>query len=170
MEKTEVWKDIPEYKRLYQVSNWGRVKSLNYNNTGKEGILKPCKNKYGYMKVGLYKNGVGKTHNIHRLVALAFIPNDYNLPCINHKDENKQNNKVENLEWCTVKQNTNYGTSIERASEAKKIPIIQYTLDGEFIRIWDSITQAEQELNLSHISDCCKNKRNKCGGYIWRYK
>ena len=103
------WKDIPGYEGLYQVSNLGEIKSLNYRNTGKEKILKLIKDKKGYFHVNLYKNGKLKNLQVHRLVAMAFIPNHNNYNQVNHKDENTSNNAVENLEWCTAKYNSNYG-------------------------------------------------------------
>lgn len=179
----EIWKSLdflgyPDY----EVSNFGRVKSLK---RGKEKILHQGKNKKNYLHLELWENGKGKHFLVHRLVASAFLKNDNNLPCVNHKDENPSNNRVENLEWVTPKENTNYGTRNERVSEKLKgkpkseehkrnisKPILQYTLDGEFIRVWDSATTASKELNIqySHINDCCRRKRNKCGGFIWRYK
>lgn len=102
----EIWKDIKGYEGLYQISNLGNVKSLRKN-----VILKcsKCSREGNYYKAGLYKNGKTKTILVHKLVANAFIPNPNNLPCINHKDENKLNNKADNLEWCTYKQNNDYG-------------------------------------------------------------
>lgn len=181
MEKTEVWKslDFMGYPD-YEVSNLGRVKSLDkYINScygskqlRKEKILKQGKCTNGYLKVVLVKNGKIKNFTIHRLVALAFIPNPENYNYVNHKDENKQNNKVENLEWCTAKYNTNYGTSIKKMSKAKSKPILQYTKDGIFIKEWDSATTASKELNISqgNITECCKGKRKSASGFIWRYK
>lgn len=116
----EVWKDIDGYEGKYQVSNLGRVKSLNYNRTGEEKLLKPLENKCGYVRVVLYKDRRAKNYLIHRLVAETFIPNPNNYPIINHKDENKQNNKVKNLEWCTYEYNNTYGSTIERAVEKRK--------------------------------------------------
>ena len=116
----EIWKDIKGYKGKYQVSNLGRVKSLNYRNTGKEKILSPGKYSGEYLQVMLYKDGKLKKHSIHRLVALAFIPNSNNYPIINHKDENPSNNRVDNLEWCTYKYNSNYGTCRQKISEHAK--------------------------------------------------
>ena len=113
----EIWRDIKDYEGLYQVSNFGRVRSLNYNKTGEIKIMKLKKTRDGYLRVGLRKNGKQKWISIHRLVAEAFIPNPLNLPCVNHKiegEEGKKINTVENLEWCTYKYNTNYGTCIER--------------------------------------------------------
>lgn len=198
MEKTEVWRSLdfigyPDY----MISNFGRVKSLERVIIFKDGrkklfpekILKPNKKKNGYLQVVLCQNREKKSFSVHRLVCLIFLENPYNFPCVNHKDENKQNNHVDNLEWCTVKQNNCYGTKIERfrklrkghkvseetkekISEAKKIPILQYTLDGIFVRVWDSALSASIELNInkSSISACCKGKLKTSGGFIWKYK
>ena len=116
----EIWKDIKGYEGLYQVSNKGRVKSLNYRRTGKEKILSSSPNSYGYLIVGLCKNGKQKPFYIHRLVAEAFLTNPNNLLEVNHKDENKENNHVENLEWCDRKYNNNYGSRMERVSVSLK--------------------------------------------------
>ena len=104
----ELWLDIPEYKNLYQVSNYGRIKSLNYRRTGKEHILKQTTNNYGYKLVMLYKDGKGKMLSVHRIVAKTFIPNKNDKPEINHIDCNPANNSVDNLEWCTHRENTDY--------------------------------------------------------------
>lgn len=125
----EIWQNIANFENLYQISNYGNVKSLNYRKTGKEQILKPTTNNDGYKLVLLYKNGSRKTLSIHRLVANAFIPNPNNLPEINHIDRDKTNNTVENLEWCTHKENTDYrdltnkpvGHSILTKEEVKTI-------------------------------------------------
>lgn len=197
MEETEIWKDIPEYEGLYQVSNMGNVKSLNYNHIGKEGILKLSKSKKGYLYVILCKNGKRKNFQVHRLVAQTFLKNNNNFPCVNHKDENPSNNYVDNLEFCTYLYNNNYGTKRERLSKAKKgkfhteetkqkiseatkgkphykerKPILQYTLLGEFVRYWDSAKSASIELNINrgNIVSCCKGKRKSSGGYLWKYK
>ena len=164
----EIWKDIKEYEGLYQVSNLGRVKSLKY---GKERILKPTTNKGNYLLVILYKNKKMKTYYIHRLVALTFLPNPQNLPEINHIDEDKTNNCVDNLEFCDRKYNINYGTRIKRFSESVSKKIDQFDLDGNFIRTWSSMCQAERELGISNgkISQCCKGKRISTGKFIWKY-
>ena len=122
----EIWKDIPGYEGLYQVSNFGRVKSLRrpYGNNGgiqwtKERILSPGKDKDGYLQVNLHCNGKQHQRKVHRLVAQAFLPNMDNLPMVNHKDEDKTNNNVDNLEWCDQKYNINYGGCIDRAIETR---------------------------------------------------
>lgn len=116
----QIWKDIPGYEGLYQVSNTGKVRSLNYKGTGKKKIWKYAITVNTYKKIALYKNGEIKYYYIHRLVAQAFMPNPNNYPVVNHKDENKSNNVVWNLEWCTQQYNCNYGTCQRRKSETRK--------------------------------------------------
>ena len=113
---TEIWKNIEGYAGKYQVSNLRRVKSM----IGQEKVLHPKKHRNGHLQIGLHKDKKRKTMYIHRLVAQAFIPNPDNLPCVNHKDENPNNNNVDNLEWCTQKYNCNYGTRVDRIMETKK--------------------------------------------------
>ena len=129
----EIWKDIKGYESIYQVSNLGRVKSVarkvikkNYVSFKKERILKQQTDRYGYKKVILQRNYQIKTFSIHRLVADTFLENPYNLPQINHKDENKENNCVLNLEYCDSKYNNNYGTRNKRVSETMKKKKYQY--------------------------------------------
>jgi hypothetical protein len=121
MNNKEIWKDIPGYEGSYQVSNYGRVKRLEHiapNNIRlSEKISTQFKNQNGYMIVILSKNGEGKKFQVHRLVAQAFLPNPNNLPFVNHKDESRIHNNVENLEWCTAKYNSNYGTIKDRKSK-----------------------------------------------------
>ena len=121
--ENEVWKDIPDYEGLYQVSNLGRIKSLNFNKTGKEKIMKPRTGNRYYM-IALWKNGIRKDYLLHRIVAETFIPNPENKPFINHKDENCFNNSINNLMWCTHKENMNWGTRNERISKANKGKVI----------------------------------------------
>lgn len=156
----EEWKDIPGYEGVYEISNLGRVRR-----NGK--ILKPLKDS-GYLRAHLSKNGIAKKVLIHRLVAFAFIPNPNNYPEINHKDEDKTNNTVENLEWCSREYNINYGTRNERVSK----PVLQYDRLGNFIREWPSGLKAEEELGINNgnISSCCSGKVKTAGGFVWRFK
>lgn len=174
-----IWRDIPGYEGKYQVSNTGQVRSLNYNGTGKKQILKGGTTRDGYKIVQLWKNGKGKTYIVHRLVAQAFIPNPNNLPCINHKDENKTNNFYKNLEWCTHEYNNNYGIRNEKSSNSmqgrtfteehkqklrenhadvkgKNHPrakaILMFTLDGKFIRRFDCRVDANEYLGKKRTS------------------
>ena len=110
----EIWKDIEGYEGKYQVSNLGRVRSLNYHRMGITKLLKARKDKDGYNMAFLVRSGYNRPVGVHRLVAQAFIPNPNNYPCVNHKNEVKDDNRVENLEWCTVRYNTLYGTGVQR--------------------------------------------------------
>ena len=165
----EIWRDIDGYEGLYQISNKGRVKRLLGPS---ERILRPVLNRSGYYYIMLYNDSVKKAFRLHRLVAQAFIPNLYNKPQVNHLDENKKNNCVDNLEWATAKENSNYGSRNERITGRPSIPIIQYSKDGEFIKEWQSAVEVKRVLgiNNSHIIQCCKGKRKSAGGFVWRYK
>ena len=171
MENKEIWKDIEGFEGKYQISNMGRVKSLNFKLTGKEQIMSLKINKYGYKQILLYKDKKYKTLLIHRLVAQAFIPNPNNYPIINHINEDKTDNRVDNLEWCTQQYNLNYGDRSRKASLSNSIPVLQFSLDGEFVRKWDGATQVQNELGFNNgdISRCCRGRRKTCGGYRWRY-
>ena len=178
-EKEEIWRDAPGYEGLYIVSNKGEVKSLNYHRTKKENIMKPRKNKKGYLQIQLSNKGKVKNISVHRLVAEAFIPNPENLPEVNHIDECKTNNNVNNLEWCTRKYNNNFGTRNERSGIA-----ISKALTGcynnkiskpvkclETGLIFPSTNEAQRQFGFSHqhISACCNGKRKTCGGFHWQY-
>lgn len=174
--KKEEWRVIPGYDGLYMVSNFGRVKSMNYKCTGKERILNPLPNR-GYLSVVLYKNGKGKQYKVHRLVAMAFIPNPDNLPCVNHKDEDKTNNRVENLEWCNHSYNNNYGNHGQRIAEKNKngkrsIPIEQYSLDWVKIAEYPSAREAarQNDYDFSGIGKDCKGDLKTYKNCYWRYK
>ena len=174
-EEKEVWKDIANYEGLYQISNLGNVKSLNYLRKRIERIRIPNKNNSGYLCVGLHKGGKTKNCLIHRLVAEYFIENPDNLPQVNHIDEDKSNNCVENLEWCTAEYNTNYGTHNKRVSDTKAslVPnVLQYTLDGKFLNEYVSGRDAERKTGIPHggILQCCQGKWRTWRGYIWKYK
>lgn len=167
--KNEVWKDIPGYERLYLVSNLGRIKSLyNYR---KYNILTP-KIVRGYYQIGLRKNGVRKWKQVHRLVAQAFIENIDNLPQVNHKDENKLNNNVDNLEWCSVSYNNTYGSRIKKVREKVSIPVIKYDILGNYITEYESISEAGRKNNVSpsNICKCVKGAYKQVKGYVYSYK
>ena len=170
----EIWKDVKGYEGLYQVSNYGNIKSFprTGTRTKEERILRKSINQNGYYCVTLYKDGRSKTKNVHSIVAEAFIKNKYNFSSVNHKDENKTNNNVENLEWCTHKYNMNYGTANERRSNTEKIKIIQYDLEDNFIKEWHGIKYTSKKLKIStaNIISCCKGKRKTAGNYKWKYK
>lgn len=177
----ELWKWIPGYEGLYMVSTHGRVKR-----NGK--IRKQSTYKSGYMYVGLHKNGKGKNWKIHRLVALAFIPNPDNLPEVNHKDENKTNNHVSNLEWCDRTYNNNYGTRIEKFRKSiqgkytgnnsphygEGKPILMFSKDGEFIKKFGCIADANEYLgkdrNNPNIGKCARREQNTAWKYKWIYE
>ena len=152
----EIWKDKKGYEGHYQVSNWGRVKSIKF---GKEKILKLIKDKDGYLQVTLCKNNIKKVYKVHRLVAEAFIDNTDNLPQVNHKDENKLNNNVR------------YGTGIERRSKKRSKPVLQYDLEGNFIKEWVSINECVRNgYNQGNVAACCRGERKYHKDCIWRYK
>lgn len=169
--ENEIWKDIPGYDGYYQVSSYGNVRSLERPYTIcsktiistkskilKQGIVK------GYYNVELNVNGVAKKIFVHRLVALAFIPN------INHKDENPLNNIMENLEWCTIEYNLKYGTRQERISKNRKRKVLQYSSEGEYIAEYDGAIDAENATGIKrqNISKVILGKRHTAGGYIWK--
>lgn len=177
----ELWKDVKNYEGLYQVSTFGRVRSLdkymdvkirNVDKVLKRGkILKPAYDKDGYLRVSLCKNGKRTNFRVHRLVAEAFISNPLNLPVINHKDEVKDNNYPYNLEWCTDKYNTNYGTAIKRRAEKQSKKVYQYDLKGNLINVWASTMDCDRNgYDAKTISACCLGKLKTHQNFIWSYK
>ena len=153
-------KDIKNYEGIYGITSCGKVWSYK-----RKKFLKPTDNGSGYLIVQLCKNGEVKTYSLHRLVAQAYLPNPENLPQVNHRDENKTNNCLQNLEWCDAKYNANYGTR----NETIKKPILQFTLDGEFVREWSSATDVGKTVNVG-ICNCLKGRKKSAYGYIWEYK
>lgn len=185
----EIWKDIRNYEGLYQVSNLGRVRSLDRTITYMNGrkrfvkgtILTPAYDTRKYLFVGLSNNGIKHYFRINRLVAEAFIPNQLNLSQVNHKDENKDNNSVENLEWCDSKYNCNYGTRNKRVSKSKKgiyntkisKSVLQINPNTyEIIKEFPSLREIERELGYSpgNISSCCNGNYKIAYGFKWAYK
>lgn len=179
---TEVWKDIAGYEGLYQVSNFGRVRSLDRYVPHKSFGKKFCKgcimsehtNNAGYKTVNLCKDNRYKSYDINRLVALAFVPiREPDKTEVNHKDENKMNNQVDNLEWVTKSENEAHGTKKERQAQKIRIPVLQYDLEGNFIKEWDSATNAERKISgkfTGAISHCINGKTKTAYGYVWKYK
>lgn len=169
----EIWKDIAEYEGLYKISNLGRIKSLQHYR-GINNILTQ-RIKKGYYTIGLRKKGIRKWYLVHRLVAKTFIPNPDNLPQINHKDENKLNNNINNLEWCSAKYNNSYGTRLARVSQSNKLrkKVCKYDLKGNLIATYNSITEATK-LNglksLASVSNCCNGIYETAGGNIYRFE
>ena len=153
--------DIKDYEGLYAITRDGNIWSYRSNK-----FLKPKLTRQGYHQVVLCKDGKSKTHYIHRLVADAFIPNPNNLPEVNHKDECKTNNCVDNLEWMSRIDNINYGTRTERVAKKLSKPIYCVELD----KIFKSQVEAAEKLGISrgNINSCCKGKRKTAGGFHWR--
>lgn len=179
----EEWRSIKGYE-YYEVSNLGRIRSWINNKWRKRvtpRILSPYKLSKGYLGVSLSStSNSDKTLKIHRLVAEAFIPNPNNLPQVNHKDENKENNCVSNLEWCTNNYNLSYGTArqrifktIEKNGGYKVRPILQKDLDGNLIKEWKSANNAAKELGFCKsgiLGACHKIHRKYYKGFLWEVK
>lgn len=185
----EIWKPVKDYEGLYEVSNLGRVRSVDRFVLGSKGSLRHIKGKYliphknnkGYYLCDLYKENRRKNVLLHRAVAEAFVPNEYNLPYINHIDNNRENCVFTNLEWCTQSYNVKYSydttdrKSIMNWKSGKENrnskPILMYSKDGVFIKSFDCISDAERELGISNngIVACLKKRNKTAGGYIWEY-
>lgn len=155
-------KDVIGYEGLYQVTSCGKVWSYK-----SKKFLKPRADKYDYLRVALYKSGERKDYYIHRLVAETYLSNPEELLEVNHKDESKENNALQNLEWCDRSYNNNYGSRNERMAKSLSKPVFCIELN----RTFDSATAAAHEFSLhqSSISRCCTGERKTCGGYHWRY-
>lgn len=177
MEIKEIWKDIPNYEGLFQVSNKGRVKSVKRKcliRTVPEKIRTLSLDKYGYYHLALSKNNKRKNFFVHRLVAMAFLSNPNNYKTVNHIDGNKKNCFLENLEWASISQNTKHaykiGVKKPSGGAVKYKPVAQYKKDGTLVAIYKSIKEAFVKTKINNIS-ACLNKNNKyktSGGYIWK--
>ena len=176
----EIWKDIVGYEGLYQCSNKGRIKSLDRTVATKKGsrgfkelkgTIRKTQNRLGYRTITLFKDNERKSYYIHRLVAEVFIPNPSAFSFVNHKDESRDNNKTENLEWCSHQYNISYGTILKRKSE-KLSRIVEGThvTTGEKVT-FKSMTEAGRNgFSQSNISLCCNGKKEKYKNYKWKFK
>lgn len=182
--KKEKWKPIKGYEGLYEVSNLGRINSLYGGQSNKGGILKAAKDKKGYERICLTKNGQKRNYSVHRLVALTFIDNPHNKPQVNHIDGVHSNNSLLNLEWVTSSENHKHAWDnklrtftvdqekhLRDMHSKQSVEVCQYDLNGKYIRSWKSISTASNELNIHHsnIVSACKLLTNSAGGFQWRY-
>ena len=198
----EIWKDIKGYEGMYQVSDLGRVRSLDRKCLNREGVMvrrkgaikSLSKNRQGYLYVNLSsgtKNATNKRTRVHRLVAEAFIPNPENKPQVNHKDLDKSNNSVSNLEWVTRKENVEHAwengacksrsgchlskthkQNLSKARREKAKAVLMIDDNGSVINVFDCVSDAEEKVfngKRTHISCCCRGERKTCGGYRWEY-
>lgn len=181
----EVWKPIKGYEGLYEVSNLGRVKSLpkvvdlrRAKQNRVEKFLRPIPDGKGYLMVWLFKDQVKKMWKVHRLVADAFIPNPHNKPQVDHINADKTNNRLCNLRWCTEKENSNNPITAKRNGDSHRwtksscsVPIVQLSINGDLIKMWDCMSDVKRQLGFghSHISQCCSGKRSSAYGFIWKY-
>ena len=175
----EIWKPIKGYEGLYEVSNLGRVKRLPYSIIGKGirnfngGVLKGSIARNGYVRVTLTKNAVNKFYHVHRLVAETFIENPEKLPLINHIDENRTNNRVDNLEWCTYHYNNTYRDARKRFaatySTNHTYPVKMYSLDGELIKTFPSVREASKAMGvtITTIGRAISKTRKTAAGFVW---
>lgn len=167
MSEVETFVEIEGFEK-YEVSNLGKVRNIK---SGR--VLKTSLNNNGYLRLFLCENNKRKNLYLHRIIATAFIDNPNEKPCVNHIDENKLNNDLSNLEWCTVRENLIHGTRTKRAAEKCFKKVIQLDLNDNVLNEFESMKQAEQKTGVSvrRISDCCCNeKRKSAGGYKWMKK
>ena len=171
----EKWVSVEGFGGLYEVSNLGNVRSLNYNNRGIIKNLSPIIDRYGYLRVCLCNGGKQYNRTVHRLVAVAFLDNPDNLPAVNHINEDKLDNRVENLEWCTVKENDNHGTRNRRMAQSKRNrnckSVVQLDRRGKEIRKWVSFSEVNRVLgfDVGYLARCCKGRCDTAYGYKWQY-
>lgn len=155
--------------------NYAVDENGNVFNTRKNKVLSQQQEKNGYMSVALFSKGKVKRKKVHRLVAEAFLPNPDNLPQVNHKDENKRNNNVKNLEWCTAQYNNHYGKNQPtiHAINARKKAVCQYTIDGDLVAVYESCCEAQRKTGIwqQNISSCCVQRKHfkTAGGFVWKY-
>jgi len=177
----EIWKAIPGYEGLYEASTLGRIRSVYRY----QKVLKPMISNRGYERVDLFKEKHRKQHSVHRLVAITFLCNPFCKPEVNHIDENKRNNRLENLEWVTRNENESWGTKHQRAAahtdyktrrkrtdySTTEKPISQFSISGEYIRSWKSASECAREMGFSNVSNirlCARGKRKTAYGFIFR--
>ncbi len=173
----EIWKDIEGYEGLYKISNLGRIMSFRDNPRSKSKgphLLNPSILNKGYEHVTLYRSPSDrKKFLVHVLVAKTFLPNPNNYRCVNHKDEVKTNNCVDNLEWCTYGYNNSYGTARIRARAKRSKKVSQYTMGGEWLATYfnaDTAAEIVGGITAASIHYCCKGKGEYSKGYIWKYE
>ena len=183
-----IWKPVTGYEGLYEVSNMGVIKSLNFRRTGEEKILSTSKDTSGYYFVTLFNKGSRKECRVHRLVAEAFIPNPEYKPCIDHINTDRTDNRVENLKWVTHKENSNNQLTknkiikshqdpilkkkrSQNISKSKMKPVIQFSQDGQIITVYNSVKNATEitGIDKASISYCCNGIQKTAGGYKWEY-
>lgn len=168
MNHNVIWKDIKGYEGIYEISNTGIIRRVR-----DKVVKKQYLDNVGYYAVNLWKDGVGKQKRVHRLLAEAFIPNPLNLTCINHKDENRANNNLDNIEWCTKAYNNTYGGKIERTSNKIRKAILQKDKNNNIVKEWDSIKEAAEMLgiNKTQISRYARGViKGMYKGFYWEYK
>lgn len=166
------WKPIEGYEGLYEVSNLGEVKSLGNNKKRKEKLLSPGKNSNGYLFVNLWKNGVGKPILVHRLVYSTFVGDIPDRLEVNHIDENKENNRVDNLNLMTSKENKDWGTANARraAAQSKAVEALDKVTGRVIFTFPSTIEAGRQGFHQGNVAACCRGERKSHGGFIWRYK
>lgn len=176
----EIWRDIKGYEGIYQVSSMGRVRGFYF---GKEKMLKPRKDRDGYLLINLHRDGKQYTFRVHRLVAEAFIPNPENKPCIDHINTIKDDNRIENLRWVSIAENNQNPLSRKNLSKGKtgkhrgkehhnSIPVIQYSKSNKIIGFWENCQEAARYFGLysgSNIGSCCRGLLKSSNGFKWRY-
>ena len=160
-----IWRPVPKFEDLYEVSNTGEIRSINPRYKNKQYLKQTTSNK-GYKNVCLCRKGAQTTVSIHRLVAIAFIPNPNNLPCVNHKDEDKTNNNVDNLEWCSYYYNNIYGQRLTKSVLKQSIPV--RCVETGIVYSSAYAAQRETDIKQSGIWKCCHGQRKTAGGFHWK--